>query len=259
MFSCLICDKKFDSQKALNGHNTSVHSKHFRSHKVSCTKICPKCGNTFLIDRLLTKEGIKSLHGEKTFCSRKCANSHIQTAEANKKRSKALKGKKCLRKIGVHSHRKHKIKNEKKCEICGNIIYSRRKTCSKKCYIELQRKLGVQTASKVCKRSKNEIAFYDLCKNYFKNVDHNTPIFNGWDADIIIHDIKYAILWNGVWHYKKITKRHSLSQVQNRDKIKINEIIKCNYIPYTIKDLGGYNINFVKLQFDRFIEYFNTG
>jgi hypothetical protein len=60
------------------------------------------------------------------------------------------------------------------------------------------------------RRSKNEIKFCILCEQNFSNVEHNKPIFNGWDADIIIHDIKYAILWNGAWHYKKLNKKHSV-------------------------------------------------
>ena len=51
-----------------------------------------------------------------------------------------------------------------------------------------------------------------------------------WDADIIIHDYKIAILWNGAWHYKQISKNSSLIQIQNRDVIKINEIKKGNNI-----------------------------
>lgn len=74
------------------------------------------------------------------------------------------------------------------------------------------------------KRSKNEKKFCELCEKYFNNVEHNKPIFNGWDADIIIHDYKIAILWNGAWHYKQISKSSSLVQIQNRDVIKMNEI-----------------------------------
>ena len=44
------------------------------------------------------------------------------------------------------------------------------------------------------RRSKNEIYFCELCENYFNNVKHNEPIFNGWDADVIITDYKLAIL-----------------------------------------------------------------
>ena len=103
------------------------------------------------------------------------------------------------------------------------------------------------------KRSRNEIYFCELCEKYFDNVEHNKPKFNGWDADIIIDDIKTAILWNGKWHYEKIAKKHSIEQIQNRDKIKIEEIKKSGYKPYIIKDMGKYNPKFVEEEFEKLI------
>lgn len=107
------------------------------------------------------------------------------------------------------------------------------------------------------RRSKNEKYFCELCENNFKNVLHNEPLFNGWDADVILLDYKIAVLWNGAWHYKKITKQHSVKQVQNRDKIKIEEIKKANFIPYIIKDMGKYNKHFVEKEFENFRNFFN--
>lgn len=105
------------------------------------------------------------------------------------------------------------------------------------------------------RRSKNEIEFCKLCEEYFDNVKHNESIFNGWDADIIIEDIKFAVLWNGPWHYKQITKSHSVKQTQNRDKIKIKEIKESGWTPYIIKDMGKANKDFVKEKFDEFLKY----
>lgn len=105
------------------------------------------------------------------------------------------------------------------------------------------------------RRSKNEIEFCKLCEEYFDNVKHNESIFNGWDADIIIEDIKFAVLWNGPWHYKQITKSHSVKQIQNRDKIKVKEIEECGWTPYIIKDMGKANKDFVKEKFDEFLKY----
>lgn len=105
------------------------------------------------------------------------------------------------------------------------------------------------------RRSKNEIEFCKLCEEYFDNVKHNESIFNGWDADIIIEDIKFAVLWNGPWHYKQITKSHSVKQTQNRDKIKVKEIEECGWTPYIIKDMGKANKNFVKEKFKEFLKY----
>jgi hypothetical protein len=101
--------------------------------------------------------------------------------------------------------------------------------------------------------------FCRLCESFFRHVRHNEPIFNGWDADIIIEDIKTAVLWNGVWHYRKIKDKHSVIQVQNRDKIKISEIEKCGYRPYVIKDMGKYNQKFVEEEFIKFITSRESG
>ena len=83
-------------------------------------------------------------------------------------------------------------------------------------------------------------------------------MFNGWDADVIIPSIKVAVMWNGVWHYKKITEAHSVKQVQNRDRIKIKEIIKAGFTPYVIKDRGKHNPEFVNQEFDKFIKEYGT-
>ena len=80
----------------------------------------------------------------------------------------------------------------------------------------------------------------------------NEPIFNGWDADVILPIQKIAILWNGKWHYEKITKKHSVQQVQNRDKIKLDEIKNLGYDSYIIKDLGSFDKKFVEDEFRNF-------
>lgn len=107
------------------------------------------------------------------------------------------------------------------------------------------------------RRSKNEILFSEYCLTKFKNVTTNESIFNGWDADIIINDIKVAILWNGIWHYKKVADKHSVKQVQNRDRIKIIEIEKCGYVPYIIKDMGRYSPSKVLSEWNNFNLFFN--
>lgn len=104
------------------------------------------------------------------------------------------------------------------------------------------------------RRSKAEILFCSLCEDYFNKVTHNEPIFNDWDADVLIWDKKIAVLWNGKWHYEKITRKHSVKQVQNRDKIKCKEIEKAGWKVYIIKDLGKFNEEFVREQFKIFLE-----
>ena len=102
------------------------------------------------------------------------------------------------------------------------------------------------------RRSRNEIYFATLCEEKFVNVLTNAQIFNGWDADVVLPTLKVAVMWNGIWHYKQITSSHSVSQVQNRDKIKIDNIIKCGYIPYVVSDLGSYDPAFVESEFHKF-------
>jgi hypothetical protein len=111
-------------------------------------------------------------------------------------------------------------------------------------------------AQKENRRSKNEAYFAELCKNYFgaDDIKTNEPMFDGWDADIIIESYKLAILWNGKWHYEKITVKHSVAQVQNRDKIKISKIMAYNYIPYVIKDMGSFDREFVEREFSSMVE-----
>lgn len=149
------------------------------------------------------------------------------------------------------------------CKSCGKIYYRKpskikgSNSCSNSCSTTYKnnngmgRLGGLSSASKQKRRSKNEIYLSELCEQTFKTIRTNEKMFNGWDADIVIEDYKVAILWNGPWHYKKITKKHSLEQVQQRDKIKIEQIKKCGYIPYIVKDDGKFNNEFVKQEFEK--------
>jgi hypothetical protein len=82
-------------------------------------------------------------------------------------------------------------------------------------------------------------------------------MFNGWDADVIIPSHKLAILWNGPWHYRKITVKHSIEQVQTRDRLKQVEIENCGYTCYIIKDIkGNADLNKVNAEFSAFLNKF---
>lgn len=210
---------------------------------------CLKCQKEYFV---VCTENDYNKGKYKKYCCRSCANSRVVTEEQKQR---------------VHN-KLTKEKPEIYCKNCGIKISNRSKSgyCNK-CNNKF-RKINNETREKLrqaglhscevqseIRRSKNEIAFYELCKNHFCNVKHNEPLFNGWDADIIIEDLKIAILWNGIWHYKKIKNKHSLEQVQSRDKIKIEEIKKCGYIPYIIKDLGKYNLEKVNTEFKNFLDY----
>ena len=209
-------------------------------------KNCKKCDKEF--------EPSKGLIN---YCSMKCRQGKKWTKEDKEKKSKAAKN---SWDNNIYGPRIKII--EKVCLNCNKIYFSNKHNsifCSFECSIksdhrkESGRKAGLKSASIKIKRSKNEIYFYELCKEKFQNVENNKPIFNGWDADVIIHDLKIAILWNGKWHYEKITKKHSLKQVQNRDKIKKKEIENIGYQVYIIKDMGSFNEKFVNEQFEIFL------
>lgn len=146
------------------------------------------------------------------------------------------------------------------CEVCNKkfTALAKKKTCSHECEMILKnagaRKGGLKSAKVQSKerRSKNEKLFAELCKKDFDNVLTNEPMFNGWDADVILLNEKIAVLWNGKWHYEEIKKKGSLKQIQNRDKIKMSEIIKAGYKPYIIKDMGKYKPSFVMEEYEKF-------
>jgi|FLOH01.1.fsa_nt_gi hypothetical protein len=199
---------------------------------------------------------------EKYFCSRSCANTRKRTEKSKEKTSKSLKG-------WYKENKPANLPVNIKCEQCSSkftVNYNKRnqRFCSRSCAAVWANKntdkarLGglasAQTQSERM-RSKNEIHFANFCQKEFETVLTNEPIFNGWDADVIIEDYKIAVLWNGVWHYKKITEQHSVKQVQNRDRIKIKEIEKAGYIPYVIKDMGSEDETFVKQKFQELISF----
>ena len=158
--------------------------------------------------------------------------------------------------------RKYQIKV---CAVCSDKFKGRRgkkKCCSKKCAKMLQAQGGRNSAEAQQRRSKNEILFSELCESEFQNVGLNEKCFvnkyGSWDADVILHDLKIAILWNGIHHYKKISKKHSLKQVKARDKIKLDTIIANGYVPYIIKDMGAYDPKFVDSQFKKLKQHITS-
>lgn len=245
-----------------NGANTYRKFNELRKRPLNTYKcICEKCGNEYEIK---TTEYKYNNGKYKKHCSRSCANARIHSTETKEKISKSIrnvnslrcpKRKKCICKVCNSEYFYEKGKNTATVcsQNCRQYYLSHRNEFLSKESLEKISMGGRKSAQKQGerRRSKNEISFYNLCKDYFNIVLHNEPMFNGWDADIIIEDYKLAILWNGAWHYKEISKKNTLKSIQNRDKIKIKEIEKCGYIPYVIKDMGKYSLNIVKEEFEK--------
>lgn len=225
--------------------------------------ICERCGKEF--------EGKYGKWVTGRFCSRNCANARIHSEETKNKISKSVKsgysiGKRVASKVASKQNKASVWVNDKKtkiCRICQVSFEVDRKTHQRRlcqnCYKTERAKTGSingrRNAQNRPLRSKNEIYFFELCQTKFQNLEHNTAIFNGWDADIIIHDIKVAVLWNGEWHYRQNPRlKHSLLQTQNRDVYKLKQIVSCGYTPVSIVDFGRHNKKYVEKMFEEFIK-----
>lgn len=146
------------------------------------------------------KDAIKySKYTTGEFCSKLCTRSFSskdKRLEINKKVSETLK---------LKSKLKEKQCLNTQCNKTFRPKRSRYKFCSRSCSSKYRntknpnicKNAGICSANSQQKRNKNEIYFYELCKSKFNSVKHNENIFNGWDADVIIDDIKFAVLWNG--------------------------------------------------------------
>lgn len=277
---CDLCSKPFyvESKRHKYRIKKSPTSKFFCSticrssfsKRTSMEVSCNVCNKKKTI-RL--SEAKKSKH---YFCSSSCAAKFSNTNRAStKNKTKTIVCETCSVTVEVplHEARSHcfickpkynrrftagKLVSCKKC----TVMFQRRNlakycdVCRKEIRSEVGRKSAALQAT--VRRSKNEISFAKLCRDKFLHVEENKPIFDGWDADVIIHDHKLAVLWNGAWHYKPIKKGTSLLQIQNRDKIKLDKIASAGYEAYIIKDMGKEDTKFVQDQFEILLEKIKT-
>lgn len=93
--------------------------------RIEVKKECPKCGHHFNVIRKINKDGTERTNDERTYCSRKCANSRIFSKETREKIS---------------------LKNNKQviktCLNC-NVLFKadiKRKFCCRKCVSEYRHK-----------------------------------------------------------------------------------------------------------------------
>lgn len=251
---CLFCGKELTSKWQNKYCNVSCQNKHRnplrKKEIILVDTMCKKCGSSF--SQYIKRDSVDKSRIKK-YCSRKCANSRVISDTMKKRISAKLKG---ITKSVIHL-----INVEKICQSCGKKFFvtpskNKRRFCSHKCANKISSSEGgKKSASKRILRSKNEIYFSELCKKEYNTVLLNKRMFNGWDADIILPDFNIAVLWNGKWHYEKIRNGQSLLQIQNRDKIKMQEIKKCGYITYVIKDMGRYKKHFVEKEFEKLKQY----
>lgn len=220
-----------------------------------CCRECANLGRRVTLGMYICKncqisyKGHKDLRCQNTFCSHKCATIFNNKARNLTRIHKTRK---------KYPRIKRKLKQENiECKNCQT-EFTRKgvaKYCTECHKIALQR-AGCRSAEvqSQTRRSKNEMLFAELCSQKF-SIETNKPIFNGWDADVIIPEKKVAVLWNGKWHYSQISKSRSLLQIQNRDRIKLQEIENAGYTPYIVKDMGKHDPIFVNSEFEKFCEW----
>ena len=283
-FKCCSCNeiktciKKQFAWSILN----SQHHKKYCSNKCqgktlynSVTFNCEVCGKETIRQNNNTKRS------KNHFCGSKCSaiftnqkrkeKGEFHSLETKKKLSESLYKRNLDRyrqeiENGMRDAKTMQKFYKNNCIMCNKEFLARREklTCSEVCYKERLKitghKGGTITASlpyHIKNRSKNEKLFYEMIKSKFNDALPNQRIFNGFDADIVIPSLKLAIHWNGVWHYKQIFNtskgKYQFEQIQSRDKQRLNEIEKCGFSNYIVKDMNGYNPNFVKTEFESFV------
>lgn len=173
---------------------------------------CDNCKQPF--KRILTKHNQNIEVGRQhNFCSRKCKglaeNKRIETQcylcqKGFKRTPKELKKSKS-----------------------GNSF------CSRSCAAKHNNRFKRQS-----RRSQIEIRFYNLLVKEFPQLNilpNDKTMLDGLEVDIAIPDLKLAIEWNGIVHFKPIYGQLKLNIVQNKDteklKIASNKNINLIVIP----------------------------
>ena len=258
MNQCLNCKKpvknKFCSVSCQNQHQNTERANKLYGHITEFKVNCQACNNEFIVKERAKLYPRKSVY----FCNRSCANKRIHSNETKNKIRKSLTKtdknqsftKSCpsCNSILTYKSQRHLRRSLRLNQVCVSCRVKNSKISGQ------YKRMGLKSIDSQQRRSKNEIYFAELCKNYFGNVLTNEQIFNGWDADVILPEQKIAVLWNGVWHYKQIRKNNSLEQIQNRDKIKLQEIKRSGFVPYIIKDMGSFDTLFVEKKFNEFVK-----
>lgn len=252
---CVFCKKEF-SLKGINSHYLNLHTKasNERIRKTaklstlsqkkiefnqntrdnnqyqyySSPKLCLQCQKILPYEKRFNK-----------FCNSSCSALYNNKRKDSRSEESKQKTRESIKYLNPP---KTNIKFCQ-CEICNkqfirnNITKGSLRFCSKQCLHKHLSNKAKENPGLGTKRSKDEIKLFELCNHHFDNVTSNEKLFDGWDADILLNDHKIAILWNGPWHYQEMNiGKQTLKQVQNRDKIKKEEIEKAGWSLLTYED-----------------------
>ncbi len=245
---------KYEYIKSIINKEDTLISKEYISNKCLLDIQCGRCNLNYTqtYDRY-----------QRGFRHKECKNKIIQinTLSNNKKTTKILI-KDLIRKC-LWCDKEYNVKRKEQ-QYCNKNCANKKLNCNSEMAKERGRIGGNKSLQMFSRRSKAEIDFAYMCIDYFgnENIICNQLFFkdknnNLWDADIIITNLKIAILYNGIFHYKKVYKDQKLERMIAKDKLKQKIIIQNGYTYYIVKDLKSYNKKFVIEQFNLFIHKLN--
>lgn len=141
------------------------------------------------------------------------------------------------------------------CANCGEVVKrdpshfkkTKNSFCNSSCAATFNNKLKRKS-----RRSKIEAKFYDLLVKEFPNLDilsNDKTMLDGYEVDVAIPELKLAIEWNGIVHFKPIYGQTKLDNVQGRDAEKLKIASNKNINLIVISDLVS-NDKILKQAFD---------
>ncbi len=116
---------------------------------------------------------------------------------------------------------------EVECANCGEMVKrdpshfkkTKNSFCGSSCSATFNNKLKRKS-----RRSKIEAKFYNLIVKEFPDLNilsNDKTMLDGYEVDVAIPELKLAIEWNGIVHFKPIYGQTKLDNVQSRDADKL--------------------------------------
>lgn len=165
--------------------------------KQKITLECAHCNKSFRKLKNLHTWCTTHTNQKEFFCCPRCANLHAI-------RSQTVTCKQCSKSF---------IKRLSEIKSYPNHF------CSHSCSATFSNKTRLKT-----RRSKCEIALFEMLVKEFPNLDilpNDKTMLEGYEVDIAIPQLKLAIEWNGIVHFKPIYGQEKLNKIQNRDQEKL--------------------------------------
>lgn len=177
------------------------------------------------------KQDFKTDNRNAKFCNRDCRFPLRHSIKNCKECNKGFHPKSAKIEYCSHQCSVGKTRKQKETKLVHLICKQCKQPFTKLAYNHKQR--PYQFCSRKCsakgktvtksRRSQHEKLLYELLVQRFSQltiINNNRTIFEGLEIDIWIPELKLAIEWNGIVHYKPIYGEETLFRVQNNDNKK---------------------------------------